>query len=213
MQNDSHKAISDVHDLYKKLLVPFMKIRRDLPFPTEPERGETDGEHSFTLVMVAISLNQRLSLGLDDGKIALYATVHDLVEAHAGDLSVKASEDEHTMKAANEHEALMVIQNDFKETFPWIAETIEKYEARSDDESKFVYVVDKCLGAFGWFAGDGGGWAHYYPDKEGLLYQAVVARLRSKVELHADTKMLDLFDTLHAELEKQRGSYFNKSAK
>ena len=189
-----------------------MKIRRDLPFPTEPERGETDGEHSFTLVMVAISLNQRLKLGLDDGKIALYATVHDLVEAHAGDLSVKASEDEHTMKSAKEHEALMVIKSDFKEMFPWIAETIEKYEARSDDESKFVYVVDKCLGAFGWFAGDGGGWAQYYPDEDGSLYHAVVARLRSKVELHADVKMLDLFDTLHAELEKKRKSYFEKSA-
>src|SRR5215204_4979393 len=99
------KLLDDLDVFYKKLLIPYMRIRRDMPFPGESERRETDGEHAFALAMVAISLNERLGLLLDNGKIAQYALAHDLVEVHAGDLSVKADEADHAKKEENELEA------------------------------------------------------------------------------------------------------------
>lgn len=204
------KIISDLLIFYKKLLVPFMKIRRDMPFPTEPQRMETDGEHSFTLAMVALSLNERLGLKLDSGLIAQYALVHDLVEVHAGDLSVKAQESDHAQKEAREHESYQIIKQDFAEVFPWLHQMIEQYEAKSDEESRFVYVVDKLMGALGWLAGDGKNWRQYYPDKEGALYHQVVDRLREKVKRYDSERLLELFELVHAELEQKREEFYNE---
>lgn len=35
--NQSKVMVRDLLDLYTGLLIPFMKVRRDIPFPTEPE--------------------------------------------------------------------------------------------------------------------------------------------------------------------------------
>lgn len=199
---DLKQITDDLVTLYKKLLVPFMKIRRDMPFPTEAHRAETDGEHAFTLSMVALSLQEKLGLNLDQGKIAKYALVHDLVEVHAGDVSVKASESDHKTKETLERAALKVIEQDFGKSFPWIHHTIEAYEAREDDESKFVYVTDKILGALGWMAGDGKGWQSYYPKEKPDLYALVYIRLRTKVVAMNDERMLELFEYVHQELER-----------
>lgn len=205
------ETVEDLITLYKQLLVPFMQVRRDMPFPGEPERFETDGEHSFTLAMVALSIHDQLNLSLESGKIAQYALVHDLVEAHAGDTSVKAPDEDHDIKAEREHESYKIIENNFSKTFPWIHRTIAAYEARTDAESKFVYCVDKCMGAFGWLAGNGKDWSVYYPQEDGSLYHAVVKRLRGKVESCNDPQLLELFDAVHERLEQNRDEYFVKS--
>ncbi len=197
-----NQVTDDLITLYKKLLVPFMKIRRDMPFPAEAHRAETDGEHAFTLAMVALSLNEKLELNFDHAKISKYALVHDLVEVHAGDVSVKASHSDHESKEQREKEALEVIKQDFSSSFPWIHQTIEAYEAREDDESKFVYVTDKILGALGWLAGDGKGWQTYYPKDRPDLYALAYNRLRTKVVAMNDERMLELFDFIHQELER-----------
>ena len=207
MKQQSQHVLKDLIKLYKKLLIPFMKIRRDMPFPTEAERAETDGEHAFTLAMIALSLNERLNMKLDAGKIAQYALVHDLVEVHAGDLSVKAAEADHALKNSREHEAYQKIKADFSGSFPWIHQTIELYEARADKESKFVYVIDKYAGALGWLSGEGDGWNTYYPQLDGSLYHTVVKRLRDKVAAYDDAVMLELFDFIHTELENKRADY------
>lgn len=203
---DLKQITDDLVTLYKKLLVPFMTIRRDMPFPTEAQRAETDGEHAFTLSMVALSLQEKLGLNLDQGKIAKYALVHDLVEVHAGDVSVKAAESDHEAKEEREKEALKVIEKDFGASFPWIHQTIEAYELRKDDESKFVYITDKFLGALGWIAGDGEGWQTYYPKDKPGLYTLAYKRLRAKVVSMNDERMLELFEYIHDELEKSLAS-------
>lgn len=211
MKQEPQQILDDLLVFYKKLLVPFMRIRRDMPFPQESERMETDGEHSFTLAMVALSLNERLGLKLDSGKLSQYALVHDLVEVHAGDLSVKAAEADHAQKEAREHEAYKLIKQDFAEIFPWVHTTIEKYESKADPESKFIYAVDKLMGALGWLAGEGKNWAQYYPDETGELYHQVVQRLRTKVEKCGPDELLDLFDELHDELEQKRERFYKVS--
>lgn len=211
MDNET-SILNDILLFYKKLLVPYMKIRRDMPFPTEPERNETDGEHAFILAMIALSLNERLDRKLDSGKIAQYALVHDLVEVHAGDTSVKASEDEHALKESRELEAYQQIKEDFAKTFPWVHTMIEAYEKKADPESKFVYIIDKYAGALGWMAGDGQKWKQYYPQEDGSLYHTVVKRLRSKVTRFDDPEMLELFDIIHDELENKRPKYYQQNA-
>lgn len=206
------EILDDLNVFYKKLLVPYMRIRRDMPFPEEPWRMETDGEHAFSLAMVAISLNERLNLRLDAGKIAMYALTHDLVEVHAGDLSVKADESDHAQKAAREEEAYKIIEQDFAEIFPWVHKIIAEYEAKSDKESQFVYAVDKYMGALGWLAGEGKNWSKYYPQKNGELYNTVLERLRVKVKLFHRGEILELFDAIHDRLEKKREKYFKQSA-
>lgn len=178
-----------------------------MPFPGEPERPETDGEHAFTLAMVALSLNERLNLNLDSGKIAQYALVHDLVEVHAGDLSVKAKESEHAQKEAKEYEAYKTIKRDFSEIFPWVHTTIEKYETKQEPESKFVYIVDKNMGALAWLASDGKNWSEYYPNKDDGMFNTVLGRLREKVSRYDTAELLDLFNVIHEKLESNRSAY------
>lgn len=205
----SDTLLSELVDLYANLVIPFMKIRRDMPFPTEPERDETDGEHAYTLAMLAITLAERLKLGLDTGLIAHYALVHDLVEVHAGDTSVRASDADLQAKVDKEHEAFLLIKEKYLRHAPWIAEHIERYESRVDEESKFVYAADKMMGALARMAGDGAGWASYYPEANGASYHRIVKNLRKKAAVYPP--LLDLFDTVHTRLDDLRPAYFERT--
>ena len=199
------QAYDELMFLYTNLLIPFMKIRRDMPFPTEPNREETDGEHAFTLSMLALDLNEKLGLGLDSGLIAKYALVHDLVEVHAGDISVRADDNQLAGKAAAEAESLAKIRSDHADTSPWMISLIENYEARSDQESRFVYACDKLVGAFARIAGEGARWTEHYPEITGESYHRVVSILRKKAE--AFPELLEFFDHLHNHLDKLRLEY------
>lgn len=199
----------EITELYGSLIVPFMTIRRDMPFPTESDREETDGEHAYTLAMIAITLSERMKLGLDTGLTAKYALVHDLVEVHAGDTSVRASDAVLATKTDREHEAFLLIKDRYLEHAPWIAEHIEAYESRADEESKLVYAADKFLGALTRIAGDGARWAEYYPSADGSDFHKVVARLRHKAEIYPP--LLDLFDAIHDHLDELRPSYYQKT--
>lgn len=205
-KQDTHKIMLDILDLYEGLLIPYMQVRRDMPFPGDPERKETDGEHAFMLAIVAITLAHRLELNLDDGKIAQYALIHDLVEAHAGDVSAAASDDEQLVKVDREREAFLVIKERFANKVPWIPELIEKYEAKSEPEAKFVYATDKQMGTYSWLAGGIVNWKHVYTDDpDGDHYHKVVGRLRKKASAYPD--LLPLFDEIHEELDTQRTKY------
>lgn len=197
--------MEEVLDLYQGLLIPYMQVRRDIPFPAEPDRFETDGEHAFSLAMIAITIAHKMGLDLDSGKIAQYALVHDLVEAHAGDVSARASDAELKIKVDREHEAFLVIKERYSKSAPWIPELIEAYEARSDDEAKFVYSVDKQMGGYTWMSGSGIHWSKNYPSKDGSDYHNVYQRLRKKAEIYPAT--LDLFDEIHDELDERRLGY------
>ncbi len=199
----------EVLDLYANLIVPFMKIRRDMPFPTEPERDETDGEHAYTLAMIAITLAERMHLNLDSGLIAKYALVHDLVEVHAGDTSVRASDAELQAKVDKEHEAFLLIKDKYLRHAPWIAEYIERYEARNDEESRFVYAADKIMGALVRITGEGSEWASYYPEADGSGYHRVVKNLRKKATIYPP--LLELFDTIHGHLDDLRPEYYERT--
>jgi putative hydrolases of HD superfamily len=200
---EMHTIMGEVLDLYEGLLIPFMKVRRDITFPGERDRHETDGEHTFTLVMIAVTLVHRLELDLDIAKVIQYVLVHDLVEAHAGDVSARSTEQEQLVKIDREHEALMTIKERFAKTTPWIPEYIEAYESKSDEESKFVYALDKQMGYYNYLLSDKPHWIEGFPKQED--YHRTSTRLRKKASMYPD--LVPLIDTLHNELDKRSQNF------
>lgn len=108
---------------------------------------ESDTDHSFMLGLIAGSFADTLLPRLDRGRVVEFALLHDLVEVYAGDVpTFKAlSPDAQQKKDADEHAALLKIQTQFGEHFPWVHETIESYERKDTPEARFVKVIDKLV--------------------------------------------------------------------
>ena len=94
-------------------------------------RFESDTDHTVMLGIVGCAIASRLYKDLDLGLISQFALIHDLVEVHAGDTPtlVGITDSFLKVKEDREAEALLKIKNDYGEMFPWIHETIEKYES------------------------------------------------------------------------------------
>jgi len=94
--------------------------------------------------LLACALAPHLDPALDVGRVAQYATIHDLVEVYAGDTSNHAPAAEKATKSAREAAAQQRLQTELG-AFPWIIDTLLAYEAQADDEAVFVRSVDKLL--------------------------------------------------------------------
>ena len=133
-------ALLDVAELTLK----FSRV----PRATRHEDGirvETDSDHTVMLTVLACAYAARYAPHLDVGKIAQFAAVHDLVEAHAGDVqSLGMSADTRRLKELAEHEALVRIDRELAD-LPWIAHTIYEYEALASEEARYVKIMDKVL--------------------------------------------------------------------
>jgi len=76
-------------------------------------------------------------------KVIVYALVHDLVEAYAGDTDpYSCSSEDYLTKHTKEMDALQKIKEETT-FFPQLAERIESYESQQDEESQFVKSIDK----------------------------------------------------------------------
>jgi putative hydrolase of HD superfamily len=133
------ESLSDIIALTHR----FQQIRRMI-YAKGEDRFENDVEHSFQLAFLGWYLIEKEKLGLDTKKVLLYAMCHDIVEVYAGDVSFDRSPEGEKKKQELEAQALEQIKNDYAD-FPALANTIEVYEARKDEESKFVYALDKLL--------------------------------------------------------------------
>lgn len=103
-------------------------------------RPETDADHTVMLTLLACEFAPTL---LDRGRIAQFATVHDLVEAYAGDtqtLTIDAAG--RADKDARERAAMERIRADLG-TESWIVATMDAYEAQVEPEACWVKVMDK----------------------------------------------------------------------
>ena len=123
----------------------FGAIQRATLLPDGTTR-EDDATHTVMLGMIACSLAARFHPGLDVGKVAQYALVHDAQERYAGDVdTLTATPDERAAKAADEAAATDRIDREFGDTLPWLPSTIRAYETMADAEARFVKAVDKLL--------------------------------------------------------------------
>jgi putative hydrolases of HD superfamily len=142
---------------FAELMNKFRQIERTVLIAGS-DRRENDVEHSFQLAMCAwyiISVD-KLSLNID--LAVRYGLIHDLVEVYAGDtLAYDKNPAAHASKAGREHEALEQIKKEFSE-FPELTDYIAAYEQRNDEESRFVYALDKLIAPINIYMDGGRAW-------------------------------------------------------
>lgn len=128
------------------LLHEVERVKRYVHRPGETMPGNT-GEHTFELALLCWYIAKVEELNLNQEKIIKYALAHDLVEAYAGDTPAYDKEGQKD-KAKREHEAYLRITKDFSE-FEELSKIIADYEIKADEESVFVYAVDKLIDPLG----------------------------------------------------------------
>lgn len=123
------------------LAMQFARVER-VPRYDEQSR-ENDAEHSYMLALVAPEIARAHFPFLDEGLVAQYAIVHDLVELKTADVATfTLNEQQLAAKAAAEHAALSSLLGELP---PYTADLLARYEAQTDREAVFVRLMDKLL--------------------------------------------------------------------
>jgi putative hydrolase of HD superfamily len=106
------------------------------------ERRENDIEHSFTVALLCWYIHDRYNINLDITKILKYALAHDFVERYAGDVNTYASAKAREQKVKDEAASLERLSTELA-AFPDLVSKMNEYELKQDEESLFVWTVDK----------------------------------------------------------------------
>lgn len=118
------------------------KVERTARIPGE-NRYATMVEHSWQLAMAAWYIIDTETLPLNKELVLKYALAHDLVETYAGDTFIYDTE-----AVSSKHERELAARDRIASEHPEFKEliqTIDVYEARQDEESKFLYALDKLI--------------------------------------------------------------------
>lgn len=108
-------------------------------------RAENVAEHALMLVKVAVMLAQKYYPELDAGKVAIYAAIHDDVEAYVGDTPTgEWCDTDYDEKRQREAAGLEKLKHDFVH-LPSYIDSVKNYEQQDDAESRFVRMVDKVV--------------------------------------------------------------------
>ena len=137
----------------QNLLSEFAEISRVVFHKSR--KAENDAEHSLTLALAAWHL-ARENPKLDLEKVIKYALIHDLPEIFAGDTDI-FDDNNLPSKHLREKEARAKLRQDYPE-FVEFWDLCDEYEKRNNDESKFVYYLDKVMPIILNFTSDGYGW-------------------------------------------------------
>lgn len=130
----------------------YRAVRRTIWFKGAHDQSpERDGEHAFQVDLVALYVNERLGLGLNPFKLSMYAKVHDLPEYLEGDATAFPDLLGHVptlsrqAKESREKEAAAQIDHDWRKKFPTMVEMLRAYRSQEDEESRFIYALDKLV--------------------------------------------------------------------
>jgi 5'-deoxynucleotidase YfbR-like HD superfamily hydrolase len=96
----------------------------------------------MTVAILSWYIHEKYNLNLDIAKILKYSLTHDFVERYAGDVPTFASRSERDNKVRREQESLNRLGEEFKD-FEDMITTMREYEIKDDEESLFVWSVDK----------------------------------------------------------------------
>jgi len=150
---DGHQAAAQTAIAMSEVLFRFGQIKRVTKMPNG--EFESDSHHSFTLALIAYELAKKYAPELDAMRVMAYGLVHDLPEVVTGDVStLHASSDELARKKAQEEVAWPDAQKIFRAA-PNVLELIERYKAHGDEESKFIFWLDKSMTILTHFFDDG----------------------------------------------------------
>ena len=188
---------------FVRLLNAFRQVRRTIRVNSE-ERLENDVEHSYYLGMLAWYIATSHNLPLDKDLVLKYALVHDIVEVYAGDTYVFTTDaKKRDSKEAREKEAILQLQKEFPE-FLDLHELIAGYEKREDNESRFVYALDKIQPVLNIYLDNGRTWK-----EKGVTIQMLVDFNKEKVALSPEVH--SCFDELIGLLKKDEAKLFGKN--
>ena len=125
---------------FQKLLKGFNSVYRDVG-SIHNNGLDNDVEHSFRVAMLCWMIIEEYRLNYDINKVVKYALLHDLVEVHAGDMSIYSNYSQKE-KEKKEHLSLLKLKKQFPKLKSFWT-IIDSYEKRLDEESKFVYLIEK----------------------------------------------------------------------
>ena len=125
----------------QRMIIDLSLINRKHYLP-KTHRRENDIEHSMTVAILCWYIHDKYNLDLDIAKILKYAITHDFVERYAGDVPTFASTAERNQKVLREQESLKRLSEEFNE-FSDMITFMQRYESKGDEESLFVWSVDK----------------------------------------------------------------------
>lgn len=187
---------------FVKLTHDFQAVERVIRIKNS-QRMENDVEHSYQLALCGWYIISTQKLNLDLDKVIKYALLHDLVEVYAGDTYIFDKDPEVlASKQQREEDALERLKSEFKE-FPELGNTITEYEARTDEESKFVYALDKIIAPLNIYLDDGRTWKEMK-----VTLNQLIENKQDKVKVYPEVEKYFLqFKEL---LEKEQDQLFHQ---
>lgn len=171
------------------------------------DRRECDGEHTYQLAMLGWFVNERCGLGLNTQRIIEYALVHDKPETYANDTPAFVNNGNgaetpcRIAKQAREKASEERIKKEWGKVFPSLVKRMEEYNAQADEESRFVYALDKFLAQMN-IARDGGRTNH----KLGVSLETLDLYKRPRVARHP--VVLELYEELFKTLLARKHQLF-----
>lgn len=123
-----------------RLVLALGEVDRGTRHP-DGERPETDTTHTVMLALVAARV--AAAEGLDVGRAVLFALVHDLPEAWAGDVNTARELTAEQRQAKDAAEAAAVRR--IAEDVPGLVRLIDEYEQMDTPEAELVHVLDKIM--------------------------------------------------------------------
>ncbi len=186
---------------FNNLLHGFRKIERSI-FVTGSDRQENDAEHCCMLALMAWYIVETHKLDLDLSKVFMYALSHDLVETYAGDTSLHNQIDQSGQddKEVREKAAMLRLKQEFPE-FEILHTAMEGYNNRVDEESKFVYALDKVQPILNIYSDNGRTWK-----KHGTTIDIIREVKSKKASLNPTTQKY--FNELMEILERDKERLF-----
>lgn len=135
---------------------------------------ETDARHAIHLMKLAVPYAREFYPELDQGRIAAYALIHDIIEAYAGDVpSLVMTAEQEQQKQLDEAQALIRLHEEYGEEWPEFIALIESYEALDTPEACFVKTFDKLDPGFTHFYSHGAQLKSHYKLSEDSFYVAI----------------------------------------
>lgn len=183
----------------QRLVSDLSKVERNHHI-LDSDRAENDIEHSFAVALLCWYINDKLRLNLDTGKILKYALLHDFAEVYAGDVNTFASQKDRDLKVQHEAVAVRRLGNELS-YFSNFSQVLADYESRNDEESLFVWTVDKMQALI---LADLDGWRPY--KKIAISYEVFIKKHQEQLSV-CSPHTKEIFEAL---LEYCKTTYYDR---
>lgn len=107
--------------------------------------AENNAQHSFQLALTAWYISETEKLDLEINLLIKYALVHDLIETYSGTFpAYDRTTSKQKVKDLQEEKSFKKILKENRE-FNGLLEILKNYLKREDEESRFIYALDKLI--------------------------------------------------------------------